>query len=258
MKNFLFALAMLSSISGGAADRLVLAEDDATALSYKDGWSTEGGGTGFDDWTFRTAHVEGAESHAGFFLGEPKRNSDMKGAAVRGKAFGLYANGVGFEVAEAFRPLKKPLGAGMTFSFLMAHGDIIKKFEKDDPSEGSIGITLRTGNTAGAIDDYTRGARFEFGWYEGKKTYQIYDGGSEHDTGIPLSTGGLSVSFTLLSPDSYELEVTNLADGKTTTLKNRKLRGASAAPIESFCIFNRDGEKFDAFFNGFQITGESE
>ena len=145
---------------------------------------------------------------------------------------------------------------GQTFSFLIEHGAIQKKSAQDDPATGAIGLTLRGGSAAGEVGDYNKGARFEFGCYEGRATYWIYDGSADRDTGIPVSDAGLSVSFTLVTLDTYDLEVTALADKKTATLKGRKLGGEAGAKIESFCVFDRDGERFDAYFNGFQVAGE--
>jgi hypothetical protein len=239
-------------------DRLILSEDDASTAAYREGWKSDGGGTGFGAWAFSVLTAPEGETHAGFFPAEAAKQPELKGAAIRGRAFGLFANGVGFEVAAAFRPIKRPLAVGQTFSFLMENGTIAKKFDRDDPGTGAIGLTLRTGQAAGNVDDYNRGARFEFGAYEGTATYQIFDGEAEHDSGIPLTNGGLSISVTLITADTYDLEVANLADGKITTLKGRKLGGTAGAALESFCIFDRDGESSDAFFNGFQISGESE
>ena len=248
---------LLCAIRARAGEQRILAEDDASSSAYSAGWKNSGGGTGLRDWTFQTLKAAGGETHAGFYLAE-SAHADLQGVAIRGKAFGLYANGVGFEVAAAFRQFKKPLAIGQTFSFLIKHGEIVKIFDKDDPATGSIGITLRSGNAADKAADYNKGARFEFGCYESERTYRIYDGESAHDTGVPLTGGGLSVSLTLLTADSYDIEITSLADKKTTTLSARKLGGTAGGKIESLCIFNRDGERSDAFFNGFQITGEIE
>ena len=165
---------------------------------------------------------------------------------------------MGFEAVTAFRPIGRTLAPGMAFSFTMKHGEFVKKFDTDDPAPGSTGITLRTGNANANTDDYNRGARWEFGAYEGQGNYQIYDGEAKQDTGIPTSDGGLSVTFVLTGPDTYDLEVTKLDGKKTTKLKGRKLGGAAGGKLESFCIFNRDGEKADVFFNGFQVTKEAE
>jgi hypothetical protein len=261
MKSIIHALLFLlgcATVAAQAGDQTILAEDAATETAYKDGWKAASGGSGFRDWAFQTLKSEGAESYAGFYLANPEHQPDLKGAAIRGKAFGLFANGVRFEAAAAFRALNKPLATGQTFSFLMEHGEFLKKFEGAEPTGGAIGLTLRSGNAAGSVEDYHQEARFEFGAYAGKASYQIYDGETSHESGIALSAGGLSVSFTLVTPETYDLEITTLGDKKTVTLKGRKLGGNAGGKIESFCIFDRNGEKNDAYFNGFQVTGRDE
>jgi hypothetical protein len=253
----LTSFVLLAALSMEAGEVMILAEDDASDPAYKAGWSGGGSVLGFRDWTFKTLKAASGNSSAGFFIVEKGRNPDLNGIAIRDKAFGLYANGTGFEAAVAFRPLKKPLAVGQTLSFLIEHGTIGRKFDKDDPGGGAIGVTLRSGNEAGGIGDYNKRTRFEFGCFEGQGTYRVYDGSPDRDTRIALTDGGLSVSVTLVTIDTYDLEVTTLADRKTNTFTGRRLGGESGGAIESFCIFNRDGEKSDAFFNGFQISGES-
>ncbi len=240
-----------------AKEQMVIAGDDASQSAYSSGWKSDSGGSGFGGWTFQSAS-SGDKSYAGFFIATQEQNPEMKNAAIQGKAFGLFANGSSFEIASAFRPLNKPLGVGESFSFLLGNGKIEKKGDTDDPATGSIGITLRTGNESGGVDAYNKGARFEFGYYEGQGNYQVYDGEENHDTGVAVTDAGLSVSLTLVTADSYDLEITTLADKKTTKLSGRKLGGTAGGAIDSFCIFNRDGEKSDAFFNGFQVSKESD
>ena len=260
MKTLIFSLllSMVCAVSSRAADP-ILAEDDASDAVYRGGWKAEGGGSGFGTWTFQDAHLQGGDSFSGFYIADTSgSNGDLGALAIGGKGFGMFANGVGFEIAEAFRPLKKPLAVGQTFSFLVKHSGFAKKFDKDDPGTGSVGITLRSGTSSASVEDYNKGARFEFGSYGGKPNYQIYDGEVAQDTGIPLVDGGLTVSVTLVTPDTCDVEVTTLADKKKTTLKGRKLGGKPGDAIESFCIFNRNGEKNDAYFNGFQVTGKNQ
>ncbi len=259
-KTFLpLLLFTVISLPLAAKEQVPTADDNASQGAYDGGWGDgKNGGKGFGSWTIKSASVSGAESHAGAFIADTEANADLVGVSINKKAFGLFANGVGFEQAVAFRGFDKPLKPGMSFSFLMKHGEIVKKFETDDPAPGSSGVTLRTGNANGGCDDYNRGARFEFGVYEGQGNYQIYDGEKKQDTGIPTSDGGLSVTFSLVTADTYDLEVTKLDGKKTVTLKGRKLGGAAGAVLESFCIFNRDGEKNDAFFNGFQISRDAD
>jgi hypothetical protein len=238
-----------------AADPTNIAEDDASQSAYGSEWKADtNGGAGFGAWILQTQSSGGDQSHAGNFIATPENNPDLNNVTINGKAFGFFANGTGFEAVAAFRSLSKPLGVGESFSFQMEHGRIEKKFDTDDPGTGSIGITLRNGNQSGAVDDYNKGARFEFGFYEGQDTYQVYDGQDDHDTKIPFTDLGLTIKLTLVTADTYDLEVTSLGDKKTTKLSGRKLGGSAGGTLDSFCIFDRDGEKYDAFFNKFQVT----
>lgn len=231
-----------------------IAHDDASEAAYDAEWKSDSnGGSGFGPWMQQTL-TSGDPSHAGFFVATQENNPDLNNIVAKNKAFGMYANGTSFEVASAFRSLSKPLGVGESFSFALEHDRFEKKFDTDATAAGSIGITLRTGNQAASIDDYNKGARFEFGYYAGQQNYQIYDGEENHDTGVPFTDAGLTVKLTLLTADTYDLEITTLADKKTVKLSGRKLGGAAGGTLNSLCIFDRNGEKFDAYFNSFEVS----
>ena len=218
------ALALFSTAALRAGERLILAEDDASDPAYQPAWKSDStGGSGLRGWTLRTRQPAGGASHAGFYVAATGPGARLRAIAIRQKAFALYANGAAFEAAAAFRAHKRPLAVGATFSFLLEHDGIARKSARDDPAAGAIGLALRTGTAADDIAAYHHGARLEFGCYEGRATYQLYDGETEHDTGIPLTAGGLSISITLVTADTYDLEVTALAGMKTTTLRGRKL-----------------------------------
>ncbi len=136
----------------------------------------------------------------------------------------------------------------------MKTGPFKQKFDYDKPETGSIGLTLRASSTATKVDDYNQDSRFEFGSYEGQANYQIFDGDTSHDSGVPVVENPVSVTFTLVTADTYNLEITDLSTKKTTKLDNRKLGGSAGSQVESFCIFDRDGETNDAYFNGFQLS----
>ncbi len=230
----------------------LIGEDSAS--SYDSNWSSgTSGGSGFGKWTMQTVTTPDANSHAGFYVAGTGDKADLKGAALDGKAFGMYANGIGFECATAFRAFDQPLKVGQSFSFLMEHGNIVKKFDEDAPGNGSIGLTLRAITDSSGTDDYNKEVRFEIGYYKEGSAYKIYDGQGLKALDIPLSAGALAVTFTLVSEDIYNLEITVVATKETTHLDGRKLGGTAGAPIASFCLFDRNGEANDAYFNGFQI-----
>jgi hypothetical protein len=193
-------------------------------------------------------------SNAGFYVANAGDHPDLKGSAKEGKAFGLYANGVNFESATAFRTFSKPVEVGQSVGVTFETGVFEKKFDVDSAAAGSVGITLRSGTAGNGIDDYNKGARFEFGVYAGTANYQIYDGQDDHDTGIAFIPGGVKLKFTLTGADTYDLEVTTLADQKTKTLSGRKLGGTAAGTIDSLCIFDRNWEKNDAYFNDLLVS----
>jgi hypothetical protein len=239
----------------GAKPLDVVGEDDASKSEYGGNWSNDtSGGTGFGHWSLQTTTAPGSDNtHAGFYIAGTDSKSDLRGAAMDGKAFGLYANGTGFEVAAAFRPFETPLKVGQGFSFLMQAGEIAQKFEIDDTAGGSIGLTLRSSADAGGTDDYNKDARFEIGYYKSDLAYVITDGDGRKKLDIPRDDAGLAVTVMLTGADTYDLEITTLTDKKTTRMTSRKLGGTAGGPIAGFCIFDRNGELNDAYFNGFQI-----
>lgn len=250
----LAAVALFALIPSLFSEQVNIADDDANQSAYAVGWeSGKNGGEGFGPWTLTT---EGNDEnrHSGFFIATTENNSDLNGIASKGKAFGLFANGESFEQAVAFRPFTKPLAVGDSFSFSLEHGAIEKKFEKDDPAGGSIGLVLRAGNEASGVGDYNKGAIFEFGFYKGKDNYQVIDGSPNSDTGVLWTDAGVSVTCTITGKETYDLEIVTLKDKKITKLPGRKIKGD---PIASFAIFDRNGEQYDAFFNSFQVSREA-
>jgi hypothetical protein len=132
------------------------------------------------------------------------------------------------------------------------------KFDMDDDRQGIIGFSLRSGVTSEAWDEYEKDARFQFGFYQGESNYQVYDGEESHDTGVPMTPDGVAVTVTLTGADTYDLEITSLDTKETTKLPGRKLAGTAGAPIGSFAIYNLDGERENAYFNGIQVSRSGE
>jgi len=250
-----------TSITFGFAqseDRVNIAEDEAAHSAYNGGWdSGKNAGTGFGAWLFQKNGGVSSDSHAGYFIAGAATQPDLDNVAPVGKAFGMFANGVDFEVACAFRMFDAPLAVGDSFSLLFESTDFIRKFETDDSRPGVIGFSLRTGSAAESWDDFQTGARFQFGFYEGEGNYQVYDGESDTDTGVPAGSAGVAVTVTLVTADTYDLEITSLDTKETKKLSGRKLAGDPGTPIESFAIYNQDGETGDAYFNGFQVSRPS-
>jgi hypothetical protein len=249
-----FLLLLLAPLA--FAESTVVAEDDASESAYSSmQWdNSKNGGRGFTNWTL-TVESKGDKSYAGFYIGDSSISSASESIAKNKRAFGAFANGAGFEQAVGYRGFEKPLKAGDSFSFMIENGTFEKKGDEDDPTPGSIGLTLRTGNANSSVADYNKDVVFEFGYYQGKSNYQIYDGTENSDSGVALADGGVSVTVTITGSDSYDLEIQTMKDKKLTKLAGRKLKNSS--PIQTFAIFDRNGEKNDAFFNQFQVAHES-
>jgi hypothetical protein len=251
----LLFLSVFSLVPAWSQDRVNVSEDDAAHSAYGGGWETgKNGGTGFGSWTLQSRGGVEQDSHSGFFVASVDGQGDIDGVGIAGRALGLFANGRSFEGAVAYRSLDAPLAFGDSFSLMMECSDFVRKFETDDSRPGSIGFSLRTGASSESCDDYLLGSRLQFGFYEGEANYQVHDGEDNPDTGVPVTDKGVAVTVTLVTPDTYDLEITALDTKETKKLAGRKLGGDAGMPIESFAIFNNDGETGDAYFNGFQVS----
>lgn len=249
--KFLLFASLCCAASVHAKGPSTVAHDDATQSAYTSGWNESGGGNGFGEWKFQ--QVTGtSNSYAGHFIASGGESPEKAPVATDGKAFGLFANGSDFESIAAFRAFSNPLKTGDTFSFQMVNIAIEQKGDSDSPAAGAIGLTLRNGNASDTHDDYNKNSRFEIIQLKGTDTYQIYDGESGHDSGVKCSDGGIAVSVTLTGADTYDLEITRLVDKKTTKLKGRKFAGSGS--VDSLCVFDRNGEKADGFFNNFEVS----
>jgi hypothetical protein len=257
--GYFSVLLAATALAARASEKVNVAEDDATQSGiYGGGWNNNtDGGIGFGPWVLRTAGNEEAQTHAGFFVADTENHPDLNAIALENKAFGMFANGVGYETACAFRSLDRPMQVGDSFSVVMEHGRIERKFDADSEKPGSLGFVLRTGSKADACGDESEGARVEFGVFEGQETYQVMDGEGDRDTGVATSDAGVAVTVTLKSADTYDIEITTMGDNATKTLSDRKLAGAQGASIESLAIFNRDGEKNDFYFNSLRISRDA-
>jgi len=219
--------------------------DDAGGPAYNDDWKEDkASGTGFGNWILKSNGNPEKKSYAGFYLAKEQEKPGIAPLATSGKAWGIFADGEGFQETCAFRPFSSPLAAGQCFSVEL----ITPNPKSNSGTTGSIGLTLRSGNASEKPTDYNQGARFEFTALEGKPNYQIFDGSDPSDSGNSIPIGGVRLEFTLKDKDLYDLRITPLGGGTPIELKDRKLGGTAGAPLESLAIFNRDSEA-NAFFN---------
>jgi len=238
-----------------AQELVNLAEDDAG--NYGGGWHTgSNGGYGFGPWQLTARHGE-ERSYAGFFVARKENHSDLQNI-TRDAAFGLYANGVEFEQAVAFRSLEQPLRAGDAFSILIEHAQIPRGKDSEPSATRSFGLVLRADARAESPDDWDSGARFTFASIQGLETYRILDGESPEkwDTGLQITESGIEVTFILVDPDHYDLQVKVLETDQVHAWQGRQLGGLSEAAIASFALFKRDAGGANLYFQGLQINRE--
>jgi len=97
--------------------------------------------------------------------------------------------------------------------------------------------------------------RFAFYYADGQADYTIWDAQGASDSGIPYTTSGVTLQFSLATANTYKLSV--LAGTTSTVLTNWSgtLAGASDSPIQMFAAFNVDTGSFqNAYFNTLQIS----
>ena len=209
------------------------------ANNYGSAWAGNGG-INFDAWVFQNIADGG---FAGEFL-ENNTNSYSPSIYTNNKSFGTFANNGTFPRITAFRGLGENLRPGDVFVVEIQHGGI--------SSSGSMGFTLRSGNTSSNADDYNTDSRFEVAFIGGSSSYSIFANATT-DSGVPFTNGGLRVKVTLLDLNTVDVELTELDGNSVTTIQNIALGGSQNSEIESFALFNRNVRDANVYFNNLTI-----
>ncbi|HTV39016.1 MAG TPA: S53 family peptidase [Candidatus Sulfotelmatobacter sp.] len=224
--------------------------DDASQPAYAGGWFYgDNGGIGFSPWIFTGIGPINSQWN-GFYIGSSTNNGGGEGPGidVNGDSWGIYANNGNY--ATAYRAFAYgPLQAGQTFSFSMDNGYI--------DSGNWVGFALRNGNATDGPLDNTTGWRFQFVFFGGGSDYQIYDNSGQSDSGIFFTDTGLRFVFTLVTADTYSLQVIENSTGSTNYYSGT-LNGTPGSSINSIALFNfgaGSSPANDCFFNSFKITG---
>jgi len=220
----LAAMAAFIIISSASTRAAFMGSDNAG--NYGNAWAGNGG-TGFGDWSF--SNTSGNGSQNGSFLATSSGNSDLS-IATSGKGWGLYANSG--QTANAIRTLTGGnLVAGQSFSLRMDNGNV--------NSGGSVGFSLR--NSA-------QQNRFEFYFVGGQNNYKININGTETDTGVGFTSGGLNLIFTQNGANGYTFSI----NGSTP------LTGAlSASDISEIRFFDfNSGGGNNVYFNDLAVVPE--
>ena len=240
-------------------------EDEAYFEAYSDGWQTgDQGGRGFGEWKLYAPEYpeEDAQRYAGFFIAEASTEADLSGSAREGKAFGIFANGTGFEETVAFRAFDRDLEADDVFSLLFEFDGFISKFEGDATEKSTVGIALRTVEQAGRTVELMRGRAMVVAAIRGLSTYQIIDADPRLNTRVFLDPKGAEIGFTLRPGGRYDLQIRTLSDNIVHRFSNRRLnlktRESSTSgereSIKSFALFNLNGGRNNAYFGALQVS----
>ena len=212
--------------------------------SYSTWTNGQNEGYGFQPW-----FLAGSGEYYGFILA-PSGSIDTSG-----NSWVLYANGTGTPCAYAFRGFSSPLTVGEIFSVQFANSSGV--------TSGSMGFCLQSSNQtvlAGSANApppiVTNSAtRFAFYYAGSQNDYTIWDGKGASDSGIPYTTAGVTLQFSLASANAYKLTI--LAGTTSTVLTNWSgpLAGVSGAPVQMFTAFNVDtGAYQNAYYNTLEIS----
>jgi alpha-amylase len=213
------------------------------AANYSSWTSGQNAGYGFGPWKF-----EGGGQYEGFIL-NPSGSIDTDG-----ESWALYANGSGNPYAYAWRGFSNALSIGEVFGVQFANSAGV--------STGSMGFCLQNNNTASLAGSASVPApivtnaptRFAFYYAGGQADYTIWDANGANDTGLPYTANGVTLRFSLLTPDTYKLTV--LSATTSTVLANwtGPLAGTPGSPIQMFAAFNiGTGSYQNAYFNNLEI-----
>jgi glycosidase len=218
-----------------------------SAANYSSwGASGQNAGYGFQPW-----FLAGGGQYTGFIL-TPSGVID-----TAGNSWGLYANGNNTPYAYASRGFSNSLAISQIFSVQFANST--------GASSGSMGFCLQNSNNnvAYLVGSTTPPApivtnaptRFAFYYADGQADYTIWDNNGASDSGIPYTSSGVTVQFTLVTANTYKLTV--LSGTTSTVLGNWQgtLAGIPGSPVQMFSAFNVNTGSFEnTYFNSLEIS----
>ena len=264
-KSIIQASILYALLGGGVeAQTYIAAEDSALYGAYSDGWQTgDASGRGFGPWKLYAPEYVNAEEeqYAGFFIAEASVEQDLGQAALEGKAFGIFANGTGFEETIAFRSLNQPLNRGDTFSCRLEFDGFQSKFDRDSTRVSSVGIAFRASPEANSLGELVEGRLLVLAVIEGLSTYQILDAETRLNTRIFIDPEGVELGVTPREDGRYDLQLITLSDQVRHDFPGRSFNfdpKTDDAPVQqsihSFALFNLNGGASNAYFGAFQVS----
>lgn len=256
IRFFLLLTLVHSSASIVWGQGIARAQDEAYFDAYSNGWETgTNGGFGFQNWRlFRPdfPEEEGVLRFAGFFLAQEEVEGNLGLTARNDRAFGIFANGTGFEETLAYRRFWEALRPREVFSWKMTFEGFQSKFDEDAEGLKSVGLILRGSSTVETMEDINNDRRLVIAAVEGFSTYQVYDLNGRFNTGVFLDPKGALFVVKIGLDNTYQLEIQTLSDGRVQRFENRFL-DEGEGPLHGFALFNRNAGLNNVYFGAFQI-----
>ena len=202
-------------------------------------------GDGFGSWNFFTN-----ASNGGFFTSSSTGNGDGDSNGdgdidTTGKAWGIYANSGDF--ASATRDFDTPMVPGDTFKIDMDNGWI------DNGS--TVGFGLQNSSGENLIEFFYIGKLNPTPDEDQYTLKSLDEPGDAGNTGIGFTDEGLSITFTLASSTTVQVDITQLSDGTMTTYNRTLFNPGGTQEISKIRMFNAnagfDGER-NAYFNSIE------
>ena len=224
-----------------------MAFDDASAAAYDTDWvDGQNGGFGFGPWTL-SPNPENLGVAGHFVASSQPNGGDIKGNIdTAGRSWGLYANFSGV-ISDAVRPFTpggitgdSTLGIGEQFIIRMDNGFV--------RSGGAVGFGLR--NEFGEN-------RFEFYYGSGQPGYTL-NIADDVLTTHAVTFAGMTLTFTLTSPDTFDLVVDYAEGTPSRETFTGTLQGTPGSGIDQFRLFNfaAGTDRTNVYFNSVQIVPE--
>ena len=242
--------AVASDVAGNSATSSVVNVTLGPSIAYDlesnyGSWASgKNAGYGFEPWV-----LAGGGEYNGFIL-NPSGTIDTSG-----NSWALYANGTGAPYAYAYRSFSNALTLGEVFSVQFATTGVA--------SPGSMGFCLRSSNSTGLAGSTTppppivtdSGTRFAFYYVGGQSDYTIWDANGANDSGIPFTTGGLTLQFSPRTANTYQLTVLSANGPAILNNWSGALAGTSGSAIQTFTAFNVDtGSYQNSYYNTLRIA----
>ena len=255
------AVAVLTFMSARPATAQIFAYDDASnGILYTNNpvgivsqtW-TNGMNTGYgwlSPWALvQTVRNNSQNNFAGFY-----NNNGSLITTTHSSSWGMFANGNGVSgTNKAFAARQFPsLTTSQTFKIQWQ----TKGIASGGTSANRGGFALRNGMATNSFLDFDTGTRFDFCYEAGGSSFLILDGGGTLATGIPFTTNGFDLEFTLLSNNTYHFVVRSATNNAVLYITDGRTLAGSGT-IDSVACYDLQCQDGDQNFNRMQIVSTS-